>query len=527
MCSASWTAGTCLPSASAASAPVGPVTPAGAGGGGGGSTPPAAGGGGTTPSGARFFRSPLWRTLITDLDSVTITLLDRRMFNRSAAFTLNGVSTFSGSVASDDPRVSRVYDGDGKGDPAVAEGTRLLYCFRQEDPTGLIPWTIRFAGPVLNVVDRSDSDRPVTDIIAYDPWQYLYSIPVLDASGLPLGADGAIFPQTRGSFIAAEILYRAILGVPDMLNLIDLGTIFWGGTIEDTATISNWQISQGTSVGQAWDDLVATGSLDIVLTPIYDPVNRPGVCSELSIFSQAGHNRFNAVFGWDTFTHSLTELTREQDGKSRANVENWYAGTGGIQVNVDTDPDPVSVAKYGAYWQQTFRTDNPVKSSVALMARAQLQLEKNGRETITLQPAPERGPFPFTEWYLGDCVFPYATAKFRKAIDSSVGAVVMSNIAAAGTGWSEGDTGVVDGGDGNAAFQVDSVDGSGGVVTYRVLSIGSGYTTAEGVTTTGDGPSAGTGFTLNIGTGQRIYALAVEIDDNSVETVTPALTSQT
>lgn len=453
-------------------------------------------------------------------------LLDRRMFNRTAAFTLNGTSTFNGTVASDDPRVSRVYEGDGKGDPAVAEGTRLLYCFRQEDPTGLIPWTIRFAGPILDVVDRTDSDQPFTDVIAYDPWQYLYSIPVVDSAGQQLGADGLLFIEQRSSFIATELLFNALLTVPDILNLIDAGTIFWGGTIEDTATITNWQIAQGTSIGQAWDDLVATQSLDIVLTPVYDPVNRPGICSELSIFSQAGHNRFNAVFGWDCFSHSLTEVTREQDGKTRANTQDWYAGQGGPPVGTLTDAE--AVAKYGAYWRQQFRTDNPIKSSVALMAQQQLQLEKNGRETISLQPAPERGPFPFTEWYLGDCVFPYATTKLRKAIDSSVGAIVMSNISSAGAAYAEGDTGIVLTGDANATYQVDSVNGSGGVVTYRIISIGSNYPTAEAVPTItgGDQPGVGAGLELNIGTGQRIYALAVDIDDNSVETVTPALTAQ-
>lgn len=509
------------------SAPVGPTVASGSG---GGASPDS--GGGSLPGGARFFESPRWRTLITDMpcaansfSQATIIFLDRRMFSRSASYVLDGPATFSGSVASDDPKVNRIYDGDGKDDPAVAEGTRLLYCFRQEDPTGLIPWSIRFSGPILQLTDRTDSDRPVTDILAYDPWQYLYSIPVVTATGETLGPNGLNFIDTRGSDIAATLLFNALLNLPDMLNLIDAGTVFWGGTIEDTAKISNWHIDQGRTLGEAWDDLVATQSMDIMLTPIYDPINRPGICVELSIFAQAGNNRFNAVFGWDKFTGSLTELTRLKDGTSRANTQDWHAGQGGPSVGTLTDA--TAVAKYGAYWRTQFVTSNPIKTSVALIAQQQLQLEKNGRETLTLRPAPERGPFPFTEWYLGDCIFPYASTRFRQAVDSSVGAIVMSNIAAAGAGYAEGDTGTVSGGGANAGYVIDAVGGGGAVQVYRIVSIGSGYTTAEGVSTSTGGtqPGAGAGLTLNIGTGQRVYGFAVDISDEGVETITPALVS--
>lgn len=380
-------------------------------------------------TGARFYTSPLHRTIITDLSTNTIRWLDRYTFGRSAAYTLNVGATFSGSVHSDEPRISIPYNGDGFNLPALAEGVRLLYDFRQEDPTGLVPWTCRFAGIILNVTDRTDADNPISDYVAHDPWRYLYAVPVVGDDGSRLTTDGTIIGPEAGSIIAANMLANALNGTGDtlqMLNLIDAGpdyggTSFWSGTIETSPSIANWPVKQGTSIGQAWTDLTSTGTMDIVLTPIYDPINRPGYCAELSIYSidgtasnGAGSTRYDAVFGWDTVNRSLLRLERQIDGTQRANELVVYAGVGGIPGSVLEDA--TSIDTYGQYWSQQFQPQNQIKTNVGLLAQQQLLMRKNGLRTYTIQPAPERGPLPFTGWYLGDRVFPFATDRFREAI---------------------------------------------------------------------------------------------------------------
>ncbi len=80
------------------------------------------------------------------------------------------------------------------------------------------------------------------------------------------------------------------------------------------------------------------------------------------------------------------------------------------------------------------------------------------------------------------------------------GAIVSSELNDGGNSYAAGDTGTIDTGDGIAAYEVLTVDGSGAVVTYSLSSPGSGYEVREHVTTTADGaqPGVGLGFSINI-----------------------------
>jgi len=73
-------------------------------------------------------------------------------------------------------------------------------------------------------------------------------------------------------------------------------------------------------------------------------------------------------------------------------------------------------------------------------------------------------------------------------------------VASGGTGYAIGDTGTINGGSTLAAYVIDTVDGSGAVLTFSLTSAGLGYSIASGIATTtgGSQPGVGTDFTVNI-----------------------------
>jgi hypothetical protein len=87
------------------------------------------------------------------------------------------------------------------------------------------------------------------------------------------------------------------------------------------------------------------------------------------------------------------------------------------------------------------------------------------------------------------------TLSFDQPIDGA--AILTAFVQDAGTGYVIGDTGTIDGGDNNATYVIDTVGGSGEVLTFTVTSGGNSYvTTGSNPTTTVTG--VGSGLTLNI-----------------------------
>lgn len=87
---------------------------------------------------------------------------------------------------------------------------------------------------------------------------------------------------------------------------------------------------------------------------------------------------------------------------------------------------------------------------------------------------------------------------FTAADDFAAGAVLTSSLAAGGTGYSIGDTGTINSGDFNAAYTIDTVGGSGNVLTYHLTNGGAQNVPTSAVATTvvtGGGDGA---FTVNI-----------------------------
>lgn len=376
----------------------------------------------------RWFSGYQTRFVVTDLFGVTTTWLDRLTLGAQIAFSLNQPMTGSIDLRSNDPRVNRIFT---DGDPLVAQSNRLIYMFSREAPADASPWVCRAAGTIMSPDDQADADVPTSHISFYDAWQFLFGTPAyLDTSGTLPGPDGFTFFATAGGVIVATLLANAIASQVPTTGppypggngyMIDAGpdyggTEFWepsGGVIEDTPVI-DYNVQQGSSVGDNWNNLLAAGTdpnpgtgpvdagVDIVLQPIYDPVNRPGYTHNLCVYSLAGTERYGSAMAWGKFTRTATTAEREHDGTAGAfiNVANYYAGQGGPQVGVVTNG--ASVDKYLAYWAQQFFPSQPDALAVQAMAQQALVLAKQGKRTFTLNPDPMRAIQPFVGYNIGD-----------------------------------------------------------------------------------------------------------------------------
>lgn len=378
------------------------------------------------PAARRFYQSPPWRFVILDLQTFeTLSFLDHLMSSRSVTYTLNQPAVALGLVPSDDPEVNIPWPSAGS-DPFLTEGSRYLLGFRREGGDGSTtgPWVIRFGGIIMQLEDVAESDDAFSHITAYDPWQYLFYRPVRNGPDfnytLP-GKNGSSYTQTRADVIIGEILRNTIH--EEGFCGIDAGTAYggtsyYGGTIENCAQVDiNFQ--QGTSVGDAWQQLTNLDVCDIVLTPIYDPINRPGYIAELNVYTQAGTERDDAIFAWDKPSRSLVGISRLIDGTQRANAVKFFAGLGGMAAGGQSIPvqsDATSIAKFREYWRQQFWPGQNVADAVESLAAAQLALSKDGRTTVAISPAPERSPIPFEDYFLGDRVPVYASDRLRAPV---------------------------------------------------------------------------------------------------------------
>jgi len=366
--------------------------------------------------GARFYQNPLWRFVVTTLDGEVLTFLDHLAMDRTVTYLLGAPAQTSGRVPSDNPEINIVAD---DGYPFLAEGNRLMFGFRREG--GNPPWVIRFAGIVMQVEDRADADQEsvaYSHYTAWDPWQYLMNRPVMNQDGDLPGPDGISWTATPSSEVAAQILRNTIINEGTVY--IDAGasyggTGFYTGTIESTLPI-DINFEQGTTVGQAWQELMATNTLDILLLPIYDPLNRPGTCVQFNAYAQAGSVIDEAIFAWDKPSRSLIAISHQYDGSQRANKVQFGAGPGGMDGYTTTEIDAASVAKYGAYWYTRFFPGQQDQTAVQSFAEFTLELLKNGKQTVVSSPAPERSPLVFQEFYLGDRVPVYASRNLREPI---------------------------------------------------------------------------------------------------------------
>lgn len=382
--------------------------------------------------------SPLWRFLVTELDGTAITLLDHLATERTVTPKLNEPLEVTFTVPSDSVEVNRRH---GDNFPQVAEGVRQLYCFRREGTPGALEvdplYVIRGSTLILQTTDAAHSDDARTRVTAWDPLQYMFYRPVAEIVGE--GGETEILPRT-GKVYNGGTYDDLILEIIDNAATLDTGTAvqkadmfvdygqtgFWTGTFETCATVENWRIEPGQNVATAIQDICAAGFCDVWFEPIYDPVNRPGYLCQLSIFAQSqdeigvstggmGDYVYTAQFAWDFPGNTLVGADNQYDGTQRANLIQMWKGQGGAPVALVEDSP--SHVKYGAYWAQQFFPAQTIQDlPVVAIAAEQLALRKVGKETLTVNPAPERAPRPFQDYGLGDRVPVYISDNLRQPL---------------------------------------------------------------------------------------------------------------
>jgi hypothetical protein len=394
----------------------------------------------------RFFDGYQWRFIFADIPTpgsggatggATTTWANGLITNRQIVLTLDDSSVISGDVWPDDRQVNEIA---ADGYPLVAQTKRIVYAFRREGagsvprPAGYsstAPWVIRAAGILMLPEDQADTDVPLTHFTAYDPWKLLEARPaVTNADTLP---DAYGFHSwgtwgLRGDQVIGGALKSTINSSLGGFAFIDAGTTYggtshWGGTIENCAQIIV-DVQQGMSVADVWRQVIDAGCADIILTPIYDPVNRPGYTHELSIYNLAGNQQPTAVVSWDQLNRSASNIDRLHDATpgNFANVVQYYVGSGGppapIQIN------NAAVADFGYYWSTQFFPSQSIPSGevVAALAQQALYMSRQGKRSVTLNLTPERSPITFLDYNLADFIPVYATKRLRVAMTDSFAA---------------------------------------------------------------------------------------------------------
>lgn len=378
----------------------------------------------------RFFQAPEWRHVITDLETTTLTFLDRLAIDGRVDYDLNTPSQLSFRVPSASPEVNILHDDDF---PFVAEGVRLCYSFRRDGSGqgGSAPWGVRHAGHVLLIEDEGDPDTAMSQVTVFDPWQYLYARPCVDDDGcaLPPGQGYTHLAQP-----AAEIALYYLTNAITCSNLpfhpgidagvIYAGTAFYNGYLTDDSQPIDYNVQRGKSVGELFEDMAALGLLDFEFVPIYDPDNRPGYVSELNIYAQPtdddaprGHPMPDAIFSWDKPPRTLSGMNRRLDGRERANVITFFDASG---TEVDGSPlsDQNSMDLFGIYHATQQFPDMPVNEGAYHWAVGQLLLRARGRRDVIPIASPQQPPLIWDEFFVGDRVPCYASSRLRQVVPS-------------------------------------------------------------------------------------------------------------
>lgn len=361
----------------------------------------------------RILNEMPWRVFVTTLTGTVITDLEHRGTDRQFLFTHDGPAYHTGQAASDDVNLNRPYPTPSS--PAnLTNNRRLCYAVRRErflDTSQDGPYVCRFGG-IFQTLEDQGADTPTTRYVAYDPWQLMMSRPARNPdTGALLTEYGYIYPEgSRASDIALDML--ATSEAQDGESHIDYLTDPY--IIEDTSQLETpFSIEPTDSVGQVWQNLCDTGTIDIRLDPIYDPLNRPGKLVEFRVAQFIGEVRFSIVMGWDMGPHSVVEVSRTIDRMAnKVRVLSGAAATAVVQT------DAASVAANGKYWSQASAGGSGHQAEADLLALAELMIRRNGERTITYTPVSDRLDYrPFVDYQLGDYLPLWASRNLREPIE--------------------------------------------------------------------------------------------------------------
>jgi hypothetical protein len=377
------------------------------------------------------------RLIVTDLNGVVTTWLERNHLGATVNANLDQPWQIAAAVRGNDPAVHTLFT---DGYPLLAQSNRLVYVLLREAPagSGVAPWVCEASGILMSPQDQADADIGTSHFVAYDPWQYLKGVPCFnddDGGRIPPGGrffSAAAFPDGAAQ-IAAQLLSDSILSLnalgygPATGPFIDLplhdvgggggpyaGSGFYnGGGVHPTPPIS-FTVQQGSMLGDVWDQLVAAGSditgtssgCDIVLEPLYDPALRPGFTSQLAVYPLAGVERPEAPMAWARFTRTAVTADRQHDGTPSAfiNVALFGAGQGGADGLGTIQANALAIAAFYSYWAQQFFPGQPIVGAVNNLAIQALHLHKQGTRTYLVDPDPLRAGVPLRDYAPGDRV---------------------------------------------------------------------------------------------------------------------------
>ena len=388
------------------------------------------------------------RIIVTDLDGVVTTWLERNHLGATVTAQLDQPWQITAAVRSADPAVNTIFS---DGFPLIAQSNRLIYVLLRENLPGSSakPWVCEASGILMSPQDQADSDIGTTHFTAYDPWQYLKGVPCFndDVGGrIPPGGrlfTAAAFPDGAAQ-IAAQLLSDSIKSLNALgygpatgpfidLPLHDVGGgggpyatsgHYTGGGVHPTPPIT-FTVQQGAMLGDVWDQLVAAGSditgtssgCDIVLDPIYDPVLRPGFTSELAVYPLAGVEQPKAPMGWARFTRTSVTADRQHDGTPGAfiNIALFGAGQGGADGLGTIQVNAAAVAAFYSYWSQQFFPGQPIAAAVNNLAIQALTFHKQGTRSYLVDPDPLRAGCPLRDYEPGDRIPVLAPDSLRVA----------------------------------------------------------------------------------------------------------------
>lgn len=501
------------------------------------------------------YRGYPWRFVVTDLLGQTTTWADGLFTNRKIIFNLNAAAEIDCDVYPNDRRVNLLFAPDSF--RLVAQSNRLIYAFRREnpDPGHAFPWVCRAAGIIMSVEDQSDTDTPLTSLVAYDAWKYLEARPCVDGTvnhNLP-GPNGFVplWPANRPEIIAITFLANSIAaegGAPLGGNgcFIDYptamgGTPFYGTTtpavVQRCSPIS-LTIQQGMSVASLWTELCNAGVCDIVLFPVWDPINRPGYTHEVGIYNLAGVEQPTAIFGWDQYGRSTRKIDRLHSAVpgDYFNKGQYFTGQGGFPTPIPPYESAAQIAAFLPYWVTQFSPSQPDVPPFGNIVEGLLiqaaQQAKQGKRTIQIDTIPERSPNPLIDYSIGDRVVVHASDNLRSPIDGfvrvetipidisddgiesvasllvapdwrHVGPIATASVGFGGINYIVGDTGTIDAGNALATYVVQSVGGAGNVTSFTIATPGNGYMISPPfwpTETSGIQPGAGSDFQVSIDT---------------------------
>lgn len=373
-----------------------------------------------------YFGVP-YRSVVTALDGTILTFLDSRASDRSIDLVWQGAGSARGKVPSFDPEINSLWT---DSSPYLSFANRLLFMLRRDGST--TPYNPRFAGILSPLQRQGGPDNEYSTYTAFDPWQILYYRPavkpdntLIDGSGWWAGGTGdAILTNLLDRMLEPFTILGpgggdVVVPEPDYAHcFIDWGwSAFYEGTIETTDVIQKRKYPIDTSVGQVLDDLVGAGLLEVELTPIYDPKNRPGVCCELSIYATPRGSevyRNDAIFAWDTPGHSLSDIDVAHDGYpiNRLSVR---PGTTTAKY-VPLISDSTSYNRFGDRWLLTNSIDDDQPGPVGVLALAQQRRRRYGKTTLNVTPIPGRSPVPLIDYKPGDYVPVWGSTRLGEAV---------------------------------------------------------------------------------------------------------------